>query len=119
MSASAAGDFLANWASQARKGVLELVIMSILAEREYYGYELVARLHSDFRIQVSDGTLYAILNRIKAEGLLKQRWQVGANGPARKYYALSAAGRRLLPPMQDAWREVAGAVDHAITYRGC
>lgn len=119
MSASAAGDFLANWASQARKGVLELVIMSILAEREYYGYELVERLHAEFRIQVSDGTLYAILNRIKAEGLLKQRWQPGDGGPARKYYTLSAAGRRLLPSMQDAWREVAGAVECAIAPRGC
>lgn len=118
MSASAPGGFLANWASQARKGVLELVIMSILAEREHYGYELVERLHREFRMHVSDGTLYAILNRIKAEGLLKQRWQPGANGPARKYYALSAAGRRVLPFMQDAWREVADGVDRAIVGRG-
>lgn len=114
MSASAADQFLANWSSQARKGVLELVIMSVLAEREFYGYELVEHLQTRFRLQVSDGTLYAILTRIRAEGLVRQRWEHAASGPARKYYALSAAGHKLLGAMQETWREIADAVDGAM-----
>lgn len=114
MSASAADQFLANWASQARKGVLELVIMSVLAEREFYGYELVEHLHARYRLQVSDGTLYAILTRINAEGLVRQRWEHATSGPARKYYALSAAGRKMLAAMQETWVEIADAVDCAM-----
>lgn len=119
MNASAADQFLANWASQARKGVLELVIMSVLAEREFYGYELVEHLRARFRLEVSDGTLYAILTRIKAEGLVRQRWEHAASGPARKYYALSAAGRRMLAAMQETWTEISDAVERAMsTSRG-
>lgn len=114
MSASAADQFLANWSSQARKGVLELLIMSVLAEREYYGYELVEHLRARFSLHVSDGTLYAILARIKAEGLVRQRWDHAASGPARKYYALSATGRKLLGAMQETWAEIADAVDGAM-----
>lgn len=118
MSASAEGQFLANWASQARKGVLELVVMSALSEREFYGYELVEHLRARFQLQVSDGTLYAILTRMKAEGLVRQRWEHTASGPARKYYALSAPGRRMLAAMQDTWRDIANAVDRAIINKG-
>ena len=114
MSAGAADQLLTNWASQARKGVLELVVMSALSEREFYGYELVEHLHARFRLQVSDGTLYAILARMKADGLVRQRWEHAASGPARKYYALSAAGRKMLTAMKQAWREIADAVDAAI-----
>ena len=111
MSKADANHFLANWDSQARKGVLVLIVMSALRKREYYGYELVEHIHAAAGVQVSDGTLYAILVRLKAEGIVRTRWEAAERGPARKYYALTDEGRALLGEMNRAWAEIAGGVD--------
>jgi PadR family transcriptional regulator PadR len=103
--------FLANWDSQARKGVLVLIVMSALSARDYYGYELVDHILTRAGVQVSDGTLYAILIRLKAEGLVRTRWEAAERGPARKYYALTDEGRALLADMKRAWAEIARGVD--------
>ena len=111
MSASRNSRFLANWDSQARKGVLVLIVMSALSAREYYGYELVEHILAGAGVEVSDGTLYAILVRLKAEGLVRTRWEAAERGPARKYYALTAEGRALLADMKRSWTEIAAGVD--------
>jgi PadR family transcriptional regulator PadR len=103
--------FLANWDSQARKGVLVLIVMSALSAREHYGYELVEHIRAVAGVQVSDGTLYAILVRLKAESLVHTRWEAAERGPARKYYALTDDGRALLADMKRAWAEFASGVD--------
>jgi PadR family transcriptional regulator, regulatory protein PadR len=103
--------FLANWDSQARKGVLVLIVMSALAVREYYGYELVEHLLARAGVEVSDGTLYAILIRLKAERLVRTRWEAAERGPARKYYALTNEGRALLADMKRSWTEIARGVE--------
>lgn len=104
---------MANWSSQARKGVLELVIMSALSLREHYGYDLVVHIRTHCGLEVSDGTLYAILARLKAEGFVKHRWEHAASGPARKYYSLTASGVSTLAEMKEVWREIAGAASRA------
>ena len=102
---------MANWESQARKGVLVLIVMSALSRREYYGYELVEHILANAGVEVSDGTLYAILVRLKAEGLVRTRWEPAERGPARKYYALTGDGRALLADMKRTWTEIASGVD--------
>jgi PadR family transcriptional regulator PadR len=109
--------FLANWDSQARKGVLVLIVMSALSAREYYGYELVEHILTRTGVEVSDGTLYAILVRLKAEGLVRTRWEAAERGPARKYYALTVAGRALLADMKRSWAEIASGVDAILQER--
>ena len=111
MSTEGNSRFLANWDSQARKGVLVLIVMSALSVREYYGYELVEHLLDGAGVEVSDGTLYAILLRLKAEGLVSTRWEAAERGPARKYYALTPEGRGLLVDMRRSWAEIASGVD--------
>lgn len=111
MIALSSSRFLANWDSQARKGVLVLIVMSALSAREYYGYELVEHILANAGVEVSDGTLYAILARLKAEGLVRTRWEAAERGPARKYYALTGDGRALLADMKRLWREIASGVD--------
>ena len=111
MSTSRNSRFLANWDSQARKGVLVLIVMSALSVREYYGYELVEHILTGAGVEVSDGTLYAILVRLKSEGLVRTRWEAAERGPARKYYALTDEGRALLADMKRSWAEIASGVD--------
>jgi PadR family transcriptional regulator PadR len=105
--------FLANWGSQARKGTLELIVMSALARQERYGYELVERVRERCGLEVNDGTLYAILARLREESLIQHRWVHMSSGPARKYYSLTAGGRRALEDMQRVWAEIVEAVSQA------
>ena len=94
-----------------------LIVMSALSAREYYGYELVDHILTSAGVEVSDGTLYAILVRLKAEGLVCTRWEAAERGPARKYYALTGEGRALLADMKRSWAEIASGVD-AILQQG-
>ena len=109
----AQSEFLSNWESQARKGTLELVVMAALVTKEFYGYELVEHLKSSCGMSVSDGTLYAILLRLKNEGFVRHRWEHAATGPGRKYYALTQAGSAALVGMRKAWMEITRAVERA------
>ena len=109
--------FLSNWGSQARKGSLELVVMSSLAEKEFYGYELVEHLKTRCKLEVSDGTLYAILLRLKNEGFVRHRWEHTETGPARKHYALTKTGEAALEGMREIWADITRAVDRAKTVK--
>ena len=112
------GSFLANWGSQARKGTLELVVMSAFAEQEFYGYELVERLKARCGLDVSDGTLYAILLRLKNEGFVRHRWEHAETGPARKYYSLTKSGHEALDGMREIWGDIVRAVEQAKNTKG-
>ena len=77
--------------AQYNKGVLELCVLSLLHRRDCYGYEI-----SDFlsqHIEIADGTVYPILRKLKADGLLTTYLQEESGGPPRKYYQLTALGR--------------------------
>ena len=86
-------DFFDNWTVQVRKGVLELCILNALAEKERYGYELVKTLVAIPGLGVTEGTLYPLLSRLRVQGLISARLEESSEGPARKYYALTRAGR--------------------------
>lgn len=96
-----AADPFDNWTVQVRKGVLELCILNALEGRERYGYELVKTLTTLPGFGVTEGTLYPLLSRLRTQGLVKTRLENSAEGPARKYYALTPAGRAVVAPMND------------------
>ena len=92
-------DFFDNWTVQVRKGLIELCVLNALAERERYGYELVKTLVDLPGLGVTEGTLYPLLSRLRLQGLLETRLEESPEGPARKYYALTAEGRVLRAQM--------------------
>ena len=94
-------DFFDNWTVQVRKGVLELCILNALAERERYGYELVKSLVDIPGLGMTEGTLYPLLSRLRAQGLVSARLEESSEGPARKYYSLSREGRKVAAMMND------------------
>lgn len=77
--------------TQYKKGVLELCVLSLLHKRNYYGYEISEFLSK--RIDIADGTVYPILRKLKADGLLTTYLQEESGGPPRKYYKLTEFGR--------------------------
>ena len=93
-------DYFDNWTVQVRKGLLDLCVLNALAEKERYGYELVKTLVNLPGLGVTEGTLYPLLSRLRVQGLVTARLEESPEGPARKYYALSSAGRETLALMQ-------------------
>lgn len=94
-------DYIDNWTVQIRKGWLDLCILNALVEREQYGYELVKRLVDIPGLGVTEGTLYPLLSRLRVQGLVRTRLEESSEGPARKYYALTPEGQRVLSLMHD------------------
>jgi len=93
------------------RGVLDLTLLGLLASGEAYGYELGRSLEASGIGTVPGGSLYPALLRLEKAGLLRSEWRAGDGGPGRKYYALSAAGRRVLERDARAWRSFAASLD--------
>lgn len=94
-------DFFDNWIVQVRKGLIEFHVLSALAAKERYGYDLVKTLLGVPGLGVTEGTLYPLLSRLRVQGLVSARLVESTEGPARKYYALTSEGRRILTAMDD------------------
>ena len=98
--AGAAGEV--EWPADWLRGVLGVCVLRILADGPAYGYAISLRLEQDGLGTVKGGTLYPLLSRVEAAGLVDVEWRAGDGGPGRKYYSLTAAGRHRLA--QDAGR---------------
>ena len=85
------------------RAALSLTVLSIVAEDETYGYVITQRLRDAGLGTVKGGTLYPVLNRLEAGGLLTSSWREGVGGPGRKFFAVTAAGRTHLADRVDAW----------------
>ncbi|KCZ84538.1 transcriptional regulator, PadR-like family protein [Hyphomonas adhaerens MHS-3] len=102
--------FTSNWKTQVRKGVLELIVMRALANKDSYGYALVEAIKETSGVEITDGTLYAVLVRLKQEDLVEPYWGEADKGPARKYYRLTDLGRTTLSEMDAIWTETVESI---------
>jgi len=91
------------WEAQLRKGALEMAALASLWRGRLYGLEIIRLLEDRSRLVLAEGTIYPILNRLKAEGLLTSEWVEAEAGHPRKYYSLTDAGRQRLHRMAEAW----------------
>src|SRR4051794_8121097 len=98
-------EFLENWVTQLRKGMLELSILNAIDGAHLYGYDIVKRLRDIDALVISEGTIYPILSRLKREGFVDTKIEESQTGPARKYYSITARGQRQLQQMNDHWRK--------------
>lgn len=96
-----------HWEAQLRKGCLEMAILASLWDGHLYGLEILRTLSENSQLEVAEGTLYPILSRLKAEGLLQSEWVEAEAGHPRKYYWLTSAGRRRTREMAAAWNDFA------------
>jgi PadR family transcriptional regulator PadR len=100
---------------QLLKGVLSLLLLQLLAERESYGYEVVQRLHDLGLGDVLEGTVYPALARLEREGRLRARLVASTAGPARKYYRPTPAGYDALTEGVASWSSLADIVGTVLT----
>lgn len=97
--------------AQMLKGVLALLLLSLLSNEEGYGYSIVTRLQDAGFDDLAEGTVYPALTRLEAAGLLDSRLERSTSGPARKYYRTTDLGRAELVTRADSWRTLVAAVD--------
>lgn len=88
-----------------RKGLLEFLILKIVAAREVYVADILARL-SDTEFATQEGTLYPLLSKMRRDGLVDYKWQESDAGPPRKYYQLTAKGKSQLAELTDYWKHL-------------
>jgi PadR family transcriptional regulator, regulatory protein PadR len=94
---------------QFKKGVIEICVLSVLAHKDCYGYELVGEISK--RIDISEGTIYPLLRRLKDEGFVTTYLQESVEGPPRKYYRLTESGRKEEHEQKDEWMRFAASVN--------
>jgi PadR family transcriptional regulator, regulatory protein PadR len=98
------------WASQLRRGVLELAVLAALADKPQHGYELVTAFRASNGLEVSEGTLYPLLRRLEKQGALAASWQPSPTGPPRKVFGLSVLGQAVLLQMQQEWQQLSQTI---------
>ncbi len=98
---------LENISQEMRRGLVMLAVLSQLG-RQQYGYALL-KLLADKGLAVDQGTLYPLLRRLEAQGLLQSAWNVEEGRP-RRYYVVSAEGKKLLPQLRDEWDSMVAAM---------
>ena len=103
------------WEVQLRKGCLELAILAVLWSGKLYGLEILRHLDRDSELVVSEGTVYPLLSRLKAQGLLRSEWVESDAGHPRKYYALTPAGKERAIEMAESWRRFSASVGKLIS----
>jgi len=98
--------------TQFKKGALELCVLAQLRDNEKYGYELATAISSE--IEVSLGTIYPLLKRVKQLGYVETQMHESADGPARKYYRLTAKGRSALDDNIAEWTDFSKKINKMI-----
>lgn len=100
---------------QLLKGVLSLLLLHVLAERESYGYEVVHRLREIGLSDIAAGSVYPALSRLEREQRLTARLVASNEGPARKYYRPTPAGYQTLAAGTTAWAALADLVSRQLS----
>lgn len=97
-------DFVNKWTSQLKKGTLSFVVLRILMDnREYYGYDLINEIKKRTAIEIAEGTLYPLMNRLKDEKLVDYKWVEQNSGIPRKYYNITSLGQQTAEEMKKYW----------------
>ncbi|MGP8201385.1 MAG: PadR family transcriptional regulator [Limisphaerales bacterium] len=92
-----------------RKGLLEFLLLQIIATEKVYVADILREL-SATEFATQEGTLYPLLSKMRREGLLDYEWKESEAGPPRKYYQLTAKGREQLRETQEYWGKINGTV---------
>lgn len=98
---------------QFKKGVLELCVLAELFQKDCYGYELVDEISK--HIDISEGTIYPLLRRLKVDGYVDTYLQESSDGPPRKYYSLTECGKKKGSELINEWIHFVNGVNKIVT----
>ena len=98
------------------KGTLSLLILSLLARKPMYGYEIAATVHrdTDGTFTWREGSLYPSLHKLEQGGLIVGEWEEKETGRKRRYYHITKEGRAALKEKMQSWAELCRAVNRIL-----
>ncbi|CAH0347410.1 helix-turn-helix transcriptional regulator [Bacillus sp. CECT 9360] len=101
------------------KGTTEMILLSLLKEKDMYGYELTELLRqvSNDYLQLKEGTLYPALKKLEEKELVKSYWKDSFEGPRRKYYYITKLGFQELEAYVNQWKDFQVIIQNIIEYR--
>lgn len=99
--------------TQYKKGVLPMCVLSILKKQDCYGYQLSALISKE--INVSEGTIYPLLKRMRTEELVSTYLKESDEGPPRKYYRMTEEGQKKYLELKEEWEEFTGKINNLIS----
>lgn len=87
------------------KGSTEVILLSLLQQKEMYGYEIAKQIEEQSAgyLQFKEGTLYPALKRLELQNYVESYWKDSSDGPRRKYYRLTVAGEQSLDQLRTEW----------------
>jgi PadR family transcriptional regulator PadR len=97
---------------QLKKGVLDLCVLALLSRQDSYAYEIASSLADS--IGMGEGTIYPLMRRMQADGLVRTYLVESATGPSRKYYRLTPAGRAAFASQKAEWDVFTRAVNRIV-----
>jgi PadR family transcriptional regulator len=95
-----------------KKGSAELLILSLVESRPRHGYEIAKLIEqrSEGRLSFKVASLYPLLYRLEQRGWIAGRWVEKAGERRRRFYRLTADGKRVLSAQRDYWRDFVHAI---------
>lgn len=98
------------------KGTIDLLILSILKEKENYGYEIsrMIKLRTEGAFEIQEATLYLSLKRLEKQKAVSSYWGKESHGGRRKYYSITEDGESLLAKFIQDWQHTAKIVNRFI-----
>jgi PadR family transcriptional regulator, regulatory protein PadR len=95
------------------KGSVSLLLLNLLSRGDMYGYEILqeASRRSANTFAFKEGTLYPALHQLEKKGLIEAEWRTGDNGRERKYYSLTAKGKKAAREYERQWQHLNGVVN--------
>ena len=100
-----------NWRTQFRKGLLEMVTINLLQNGKIHGYDIVQKLKQLDGLKIREGNIYAILVRLRVDGIVKSSEAGTEGGPPRIYFELTKEGRNILEKMNEHWDAVKESIE--------
>ncbi len=89
--------------TQFKKGVLELIVLKSVMNKDMYGYELVEEVSKV--VDVNEGTIYPLLKRLTNDHHFETYLKETTEGPPRKYYHITASGILYAEESEKEWSE--------------
>lgn len=98
--------------SQFLKGSVGLLLLNLLSRKEMYGAEILqeAARRSSNAFEFKEGTLYPALHQLERKDQIRSEWRRAENGRERKYYSLTAKGRKAVAHYEKRWHRLTLAI---------
>ena len=105
---------ITKWESQIKKGMLDFIILIFLQKKEFYGYQLIKQIKVITQINITEGTIYPLLNRLKKEDFITSKWVEMDTGIPRKYYSITPLGTEILMGMKKEWDKTTNSINQLL-----